>query len=439
MSFLKKIPLVNRLFEQKALVGDAVNSLFNRGVAKHPRNLSTYKKYYDEDSTVGIAIDILADMVVGVGHYLTVDDEKNQEAVNICKELEERIRADEKLLNVEKCRLIYGFCPVERVTNRGPPGGILNLQVLDSQTVTYKRDSKGKLEGFRQEITGEKPVDFKPDELIWFVHNEVGNAKGVLYGTSKIARVLDLLQIRDQVIDNINKIMENQAKPRGVWKVMGKNDVPTLKELLNQCVKDGTDPILYPKDSIDYQPVIVDPRTANWEYVPYIDTLIVEGLHAPMLEHLRNATQASADSMLESIQRWVEGEQRYMKRMWEHEVLEWHLRKKGWDGEVPKVNWGSMKTGVEDLDVASIVVKGLETGKIDRPQYLDLLKQLGLTLLDPEPEPEEPELPPPQQEPPFPPQDPELIALNKEEKKSKIAAYKRIAESSQPATARTPT
>ena len=59
MSWLRKIPLVNRLLEQKALVGDAVNSIFRDKTVKQPRNLANYKKRYDSDSTVGISLSLI--------------------------------------------------------------------------------------------------------------------------------------------------------------------------------------------------------------------------------------------------------------------------------------------------------------------------------------------------------------------------------------------
>lgn len=224
MSWLRKIPLVNRLLEQKALVGDAVNSIFRDKTVKQPRNLANYKKRYDTDSTVGISIDALSEMVAGCGHYPTVEDEeKNAWALEEVNALADRIRLDEQLINISKCMDIYGFCPVERVTHRGPPGGILQLLILDPPTVTYKRDSF-KVMGYTQTI-GFKKVEFRPDEFVWFVNNQVRNAKGAMYGVSRIARVMTLLEIRDQVIENINGIMKNQSRPPVIWKVPGPNDV----------------------------------------------------------------------------------------------------------------------------------------------------------------------------------------------------------------------
>lgn len=281
----------------KALVGDAANSLFNSGVAKQPRELSTYRKFYDDDSTVGVSIDALANMTCGNGIYGTVKEPERrwgsyteQDALDEINELNTRIRLDESLLNINKCMRIYGFSPVERVTHRGPPGGILEVLVLDSEACEYQRDSKGVFTGFIQKVTAGKPVLFKADELVWFVNKQVGNAKGCMYGQSDVKRVLRLLEIRDATIDNINGILKNQARPPVIWKTANKNDTDTLKVLLAEARKSGDDLVLYPKDSVENEVVKIDTRIPYWEYVAYIDGLIFQGLNSPMLDYLRNAT-----------------------------------------------------------------------------------------------------------------------------------------------------
>jgi len=195
MSMLRRIPLLGRLLEGKALVGDAANSLFGGKKAKRPRDLKTYRSKYDTDPTVGVSIDTLSEMTAGCGHYATVENKKSEPALKIVNELADKIRLDEHLLNVDKCMNIYGFCPVERVTNRGPPKGINQLLLLDPETVEYFRDSKGKILKYQQTV-GFKKVTFRHNELVWFVNNQVGNAKGALYGISRIKRVLSLLTLR---------------------------------------------------------------------------------------------------------------------------------------------------------------------------------------------------------------------------------------------------
>ncbi|MGD6850767.1 MAG: hypothetical protein ACQCN6_01755 [Candidatus Bathyarchaeia archaeon] len=371
-----------RFFEQnKALVGDAAYSFFNDGLVLKPREDSTYKYYYENDATVGVSIDALSNMRLGSGIYATVKDaQKSQKALDLINELNERIHLDEQLQNIDKCLDIYGRCPVERVTRRGPPGGILELLVLDPSSVEYKRAVHGQFLGFLQKVGGKSDVKFGPDELVWFCNNQAGNGKRALYGLSRVQRVLPLLEIREQIVKNINGIMSKQARPPLIWKVKGENDVATLKALLKSCKTAGTDPIVYPLDSVQFEVVKTDTKAAYWEYVDYIDGLIFQGLHSPMLNYLRNATEASANTMLDVIKADVEGRQRYLKRMVEHEFWEWHLRKRGWEGEIPSLNFGSPKTGLEDLNVDTFLTKGLELNFIDQQGFYDILQQKGLKI-----------------------------------------------------------
>jgi hypothetical protein len=375
--------ITRALSEQaKALVGDEIYSLFNSGWVTQPRELATYWHYYEEDSTVGVSIDALSNMCVGNGIYATVKDPvAGKDALDLVNEFNDRCRLDESLLNVDKCLNIFGFCPVERVTRRGPPGGILELLVLDAPSVEYQRARVGgKFLGFKQKVLSGNPISFGPDELVWFVNNQAGNSKNAMYGISRIKRVLRLLEIRDQVIENINGIMRNQARPPIVWKVKSQQDVMTLQAILKKCKSAGSDPVVWPADSISFDVVRVDSKSAYWEYVGYVDGLIFQGLHSPMLDYLRNSTEASSKTMLDVIKADVEGRQRYLKRMVEHEFWEWHLRRKGWEGEVPSLNFGSPKTGLEDLNVDKFLVQGLDKGFIDMDGFYDILQQKGLKL-----------------------------------------------------------
>jgi hypothetical protein len=274
---------------------------------------------------------------------------------------------------------IYGYSPVERVTHRGPPGGILELLVLEPESCEYQRE-KNKLVGFTQKTQSGKNITFGADELIWFTNKQVGNAKGALYGQSDIRRVLRLLEIRDATIDNINGILKNQARPPVIWKTKSRADVDTLKTLLAEAKVAGEDIVLFPIDAVQNEVVKIDTRIPYWEYVAYIDGLIFQGLHSPMLDYLRNATQASADTMLKVIQLDVEGAQRYLKRMVEHEIWGWHLHKKGYTGEIPSCNFGAPKTGLEDLKLDTFIGDGLKLGYIDTSQFHAILKQKGLSI-----------------------------------------------------------
>jgi len=125
----------------------------------------------------------------------------------------------------------------------------------------------------------------------------------------------------------------------------------------------------------------IDPQA---RFVPYIELIyyqICEGLHAPLLLYLKNATEASATVMMESVDRLVNGIQRYVKRRVERFLFEPQC------GEpVPRLVWGQPKTGLEEIELDQIA-NLYASGALKFNQVQDVLKQLGLKL--PEPEEEE--------------------------------------------------
>lgn len=386
--------------KQLGVVGNSVYSLFRSGVAKRPADLATYLDYYENDSSVGTSIDALTNMTCGNGLYPKLDDEDAKygdwsasDVLGEINDLNSRICLDELLPNINRCMRIYGYSPVERVTHPGLPGGIVSCTVYDSPSFEYKRNSKGMFEAFYQKVGLEKSILFKPNEIVWFVNKQVGNSKGCMYGRSDIKRVLKLLGIRDATIDNINGILKNQSRPPVIWKTRSQNDVSTLKVLLKEAKTADEDIVLFPKDSVEHDVVKIDTKIPYWEYVSYVDGLIFQGLHSPMLDYLRNSTEASSTSMLKVIELDVFGSQRYLKRMVEHQLWEWHLRHKKYTGPVPRLVFGVPKTGLEELDTASMITKGLDLGYLAPNQYFAILKQLGVSV----PEPDLPQQQQPQQ------------------------------------------
>jgi hypothetical protein len=137
-------------------------------------------------------------------------------------------------------------------------------------------------------------------------------------------------------------------------------------------------------EDVNVKTLEMDPRGKYTDYLEIINQEIYEGLQAPLLTYLRNATEASARTQLESIQRTVDGIQRYIKRVVEKEVFSLVVEKKGLK-EVPRIRWGKPTTGVENLtfrDVAMLVQAYVLTSR----QAVDLLRKMGLPIEGSEPE-----------------------------------------------------
>ena len=353
-------------------------------LAAHPANLAEYEKYYKSDSEVHAAINVLADMSVGVGYFTECEDEKAKEIVD---NFAEEVGLDQILLNVVKSKLIYGFCPVERYLVKGPPKGVLRLKILPSRTVKVKRDRKGKILGYKQTLNGHV-VNFTVKEIVWFVYNQVGTGP---YGTSIIAPILSLVKAKEQTHKDMPKIIHRYSSPLTVWETAG--DIKALKDAV--ISREPNEDIFLGhvgKDDVRFKTVEIDPRGRFTEYIRDLDESLLEGLQAPILRYLRNATEASATKMLEVIDRHVQGIQQYVKRVVEREIFAPLLASHGLS-DVPSINWGAPKTGLEDLDLNGLA-RLVEVGALTPLAAQDLMRKMGLPLEEPE-EPETPEVPAP--------------------------------------------
>jgi len=339
----------------------------------HPANLSDFIYYYNNDDEVHAAVNALTDMSVGGGYYTGC--EENERAKEIVDKWAAFIGLDQQLLNIVKTQLIFGFCPVERWFVRGPPKGAMKIKLLPPRTVWYKRTKQGGHLGYQQKFyDASTPVDFKPEEIVWFVYNQVGTSP---YGTSICASILKLLKAKKQVHEDMPKIIHRYASPLTVWKY--RQDISEIKDAVSGRTP-NEDIFLghLNKDAFEFDTVQMDPRGRFENYIEQIDMGIMEGLQAPILRYMRNATEASATKMLEVIDRHIAGIQRYVKRVVETEFFAMVLKRHG-ILDVPTLNWGAPKTGLEDLDLQGIA-NLVKSNAVSSRQAQKLLIKMGLPL-----------------------------------------------------------
>jgi hypothetical protein len=326
-------------------------------------------------------------MSVGVGFY--TECEEDIEAKQIIDDWCQQVGLDQVLHNVVRTMLTYGFCPVERWAVQGPPPGALRLKLLPPESVKVRINRKGQILGYRQELITE-PVAFRPQDLIFFVWDRIGADP---YGTSKVAPILTLLETKRQTNEDMSKIIHRYAAPLSLWK--SRNSVATLKKAVQNREPDE-DVFLgnIEPDDVTFDTVQIDPRGKFEDYINQVNDQILEGLQAPLLHYLRNATEASATKMLEVIDRHIQGIQRYVKRVVETEmfavVLAFHGKTR--PEQIPRIQWGSKRTPIEELDLGGIADL-VSSGALGPDQAQDLLRKMGIPLEEPEEKPEEPEAP----------------------------------------------
>jgi len=325
--------------EQKAVIVKAA-SLWRTLGEPHEDDLQDYEKYYRQDPVAKAAVDFLTELIAGVGYYTTAEDERAKQVVD---RFAEQVNLDEILVQAVRSMLIYGDAYIEKVF-KGKR--LVGLQLVPSSTMRVKRDRKGRIVGYVQQVQATK-IDFKPEEILQLSYCRL---PGEAYGISMLKPVLSMLKTKESVVKAMDKILNRYAAPKVLWKVPTPADAERLKALLNSLQPDE-DPII--SGDVQPNPLTIDPRARFEFFYDYLDRQIFEGLKAPLLSWLRNATEASAKVMLESIDRHVAGVQRYVKRRIEAEVFRLLVEAEGLS-EVPRLNWGMPRTKLDDLSLDDI-------------------------------------------------------------------------------------
>ena len=355
--------------------GEVLKAPTIEDIISHPINIGEYESHYVGNAVVFSAVNALSDMTVGVGYFTEAEHPR---AKRVIDDYAEDVGLDEMLLQILRSTLIWGFCPVERFLRNGT----LELKPLPPTNVYVRMDKKGKLLGYTQRTWAGTKIQFKPEEIIWFCFNE---RPGKPYGTSVIEPILTLVRAKKDIIADVTKIVHRYGSPLTIWETS--TDITPLKTAV-AARKPDEDIFVgnVGKDDVRFRTVEIDPRGRFENYINAIDEEIYEGLQAPILRFLRNATEASAKVQLDVIDRRVAGMQRYIKRKVEREIFTPVIQAHGLT-EVPTLRWGRPITGLEDIKITDIA-KLFELGAISVKQTLSLLRKMGLPIEEEEPKPQ---------------------------------------------------
>lgn len=328
---------------RKGLV-DILPSIF-RWEARPEASLEELERFYREDPVAHAAVDTYVELIVGVGYYTVAEDRRAKEIVD---GFSEKVDMDGLLREAVRSMLIYGDAFIEKILDDS--GRLVDLKLLPSKTMRVKRNEYGEIEGYIQEAKGRR-VEFKPGEIIHLKYNPVGSSA---YGLSLLYPVVDLLRAKKKAVDDMARILSRYAAPKMIWRVENEASLRRLQAILESLQPDE-DIIL--AGEVDYKPLTVDPRARFEFYYEYLDKQIFEGLQAPLLSWLRNATEASARTMLDTVDRRVAGIQRYLKRRVEAEVFKPLIEAEGLK-DTPRLYWGIPRTKLDELtldDIANLV------------------------------------------------------------------------------------
>lgn len=358
------------------------------------KGVNTYYEVYKNHDLVRGMIDDLAESACGQGIYTTVEKlspifQKNR-SKELCDEFGKQVNLDEVLPKVAKNILIAGFCPVE--TKLSPMVDKCTLKVVHPQTVDKITTDPATAEivEIEQKVNNKK-MKLNGKDLAWFTYGNLANDPR---GISFIQSILSLLTTLDNATTTVSKIAERYISPIAIWKSRASS--ATLKT----AVKDREEgeaifmgsltPDEMKEDIVKFYQV--DPRVPFWEYMEDLQLRIYAYSRASNVWYTKNANLASAEKMEDIVARHVASIQRNIKRIIERAWFTPLCDMNGLD-EVPRCNFGKEPTGVEKVTPSEIITKGLELGFINRQQYYEICRNLGIKinegLAEQEPEPEE--------------------------------------------------
>ena len=346
----------------------------------HPANMSNYEDW-GNDSEASVALEVLTNIIAGVGYYTEMAEEEDENHKNkqVIDEYGEAVNLDEDLQLICHTMLHKGFCPVERIDD-------YDLKVLPPETFYIYMDKKGTLLKYTQERTVNDIINTwegtAMEDIIMFYF---GKTTSWPYGKSLLEPIGELLDERAQMNKDMPKAIHRWAYPIPVISTL-RSKAAVEDAFINRDMDHAVFIGNVAEGEFSMETLAIDPQA---RFIPYIELIyyqICEGLHAPLLLYLKNATEASATVMMESVDRLVTGVQRYIKRRVEKYLFEPQV------GEpVPRLVWGQPKTGLEEItltDVAAII----NSPKVPDNQVQYILKQFFSGLPEPEypPEPKTP-------------------------------------------------
>jgi hypothetical protein len=350
----------------------------------HPNNMTFYEDW-SKDPEAGAALTVLSKLVAGVGFHTLVTNEKGESDVKhphkiAVDKVAAELGFDEKLDQIAWQSLAKGFTPTE--LSWGYDGQLDTWSVLPSESFYIYRDRKGKVLKYTQEEARTIVTTWKGDEMadiVLFFNQETPMRP---YGTALTDSIGNLLDMRKDLNADMKKGVHRWANPIPIMETSKSraNSTELAKVLTEREADDWVLVYDVTEGEVRWQPLTVEPSARFVPYVELIYNQIAEGLHAPLLLYLKNATEASAHVVMESIDRLVEGRQRHIKRRMEKYFYAPIVKNKQ---PIPRHIWGKPRTGLEKITMTELSMM-LNSPSLAYNQKEWLLKEYGIKLPKPD-------------------------------------------------------
>ncbi len=340
---------------------------------------------YLKDPSCKAFVDFLADQVVGMGFYTTVNEvyPHAEEAKRLVDGLCEQVNLDGLLQIGAREIIATGNSFWEKVE----PSRLMDLRILPLTSISrIKRDVHGNIQGYVQSATyGGKTLT--PERIIHFKWNPVN---GESFGTGVLRPLLEkltisggenrmsFLEMKARIERMLPEIFEKYAGPDELWVFEGVSDeqLTEYQRVIRSKPKAGAR-FVYNRPA-DIKTVQIDPRTQFQTYLEHIINQVYLGGQTPLpkLFTTPGFTEASANAAIEIAERKVLAIQRFIKRIVEKEVFTLVVEQAGLDPREAgcRLNWG---TPERPKIVVSDLLKAAELGLVSAEEFRGMMKNLG--------------------------------------------------------------
>jgi len=342
---------------------------------------------YLKDPACKAFVDFLADQIVGMGFYTTVnpDYSKADEAKTIVDEFCRDVNLDGLLQIGAREIIAAGNSFWEKIE----PDRLEDVKILPLASIEkIKRDLYGNVQGYVQTAAyGGKTLP--PERMIHFKWSPVNCEP---FGTGIMRPLLErlsfsgetrmsFLEMKARIEKMLPEIFEKYAGPDELWIFEGVSDerLAEYQRLIKSKPKAGAR-FVYNKPA-DVKTVQIDPRTQFQAYLDHILDQFYLGGETPLpkLFTTPGFTEASARAAVEVAERKVMALQRFIKRVIERELFTPLIEQAGLDPRKAecRLNWG--QPSLPEINVADML-KAFELGVIGRTELRNILQKIGWEL-----------------------------------------------------------
>jgi hypothetical protein len=372
----------------------------------HPANMGRYDTLNSKPE-IHVAIELLTHMIApSIYVQMPEFDDQGKEIdpkhknVKVVEKWIRDTRFKTKYQQIVRTKIGKGFCPVEIQSDK-------TIKLLPPESFYIWRDKFGRVYRYTQEINNQEVARWeknsfaesfkqiekfytqqereevkkvtegviagKFEDIVLFIHNEdVTHPYGVAISDS----IADLIECRDQLNVDMPKIIHRFSSP--TMTVISTEDVSQIKTAIeNKEVDEAVFIGNAPQDGLKIEFHEPDARVKFTEYIELINFQIAEELHAPLILLLKNATEASATKMLESVDRNNQSEQDENA-----ETIEQKIFTRLCSAPIPEFLHGAPDSVLKDVSLTDI---GTLTDKsISKKQAQDLIRKKGIDLIEDE-------------------------------------------------------